>query len=416
MNGKGSGLFHFIKIPEKAKNLILDQLSVAELLNLCLVSKSTNGIVGNSPKCMQRIWIKFNALELKDLNSLKLSTRKYQKIKVNNVKTVNNSELLASLQFPWRKVLIFNCVFENVELYEKLIASFAETIEELELSDIHVRYREHKIGQMKFPNLQRLLFRNVPAPVIEAFIGNNTKLENASFNIAEDIEGKRPKVSMIECFLRNNKKLTHLQLGPQYIKNLFESIDIDVKFQFNLSELLLKFPLVRDFSRNVEFNVSEFLCHQTNIEWIMMYELSSDLVIRTVWSQLPSLNRITLVGIENLLEGSMQLAMRPSNQIVHLDLLFSKIRVDHLKKLLLATPCLKILQLRILTKNILQAVVQNHRFVEEIRYKYIEEGVFDVYEELKIVGNINTSASLRQFDFWSDKLNPFSINPVFWHS
>lgn len=404
-------------LPAEVKQIIFDNLSVSDLLNLCLVCQTFEDFIGKSHKCMEKIWIKFYSFKLKDLGSLETSSRRFEKLKVNRVKETSHFSYLVNLRQNWKKVLLYNCEFKQAQSYIHFVEAISGSIEELEISDIEILNNEFEIAQLKFPCLKRIMLRNVPSTAIEPFLGFDKKrLENASLDIVQAVEGKMPLSELSFKFLETSGKLNHLQLGPHYIKALFDQEDVDVKFSFTLKKILLKFPLIRDSSPHVAANVSKFLKLQPKFDWILFFEIQSDLVLTTAWSQ-KALKHITFIGLEELFDDSMDISIEPNANIIHLDLLCRKILISQLRKLLKSAPNLRVLHVHTLTRYVMEFTVKNHQMLEEIRYENIDEETPDLYNQLRSSSDgINTSVNFKKATFWFEASNPFSIDPNFWHT
>lgn len=407
----------------EVKQMIFEYLDGPALLNLCLTSKSLNEIIGQSHDCMNRMWIKFYPFKPKDLESLASSSRNYEKLKVNRVKNSAHLMYILELQQAWRKVLIYNTEFISVDFYINFVKSLSESIEELEISDIMILNiaDSEEVCPLYFPNLKRIMFRNVVTKAMEGFVGHNKKLENASFDIVQAVEGKKPLDELILCFLRNNPSLIHLQLGPHYIKSLFNRQEVlQMDFGFKLSKMLLKFPMSHDPEHDAlasfEQNVCNFMSQQPKVDWIMLDEVRYDSILNTAWNNMPSIKRVShlSLGFYDRLEFSME----PNERIVQLDLISrSHVAISQLKKLLPAAPCLKILHVYVLNRFMMECIAKNTTDLAEVRYAIIDEDVEETYEGLKvsmIEGNRNIV--LKKMSFWDDKSNPFSIDPKFWRS
>lgn len=411
---------YFEVLPPEIKQIIFNELNIPDLLNLCLVCTSFNEFIGQSSEIMRKIWIKFYSFKipLLDLNSLAVSSRKYEKLKINRVNKNEHFQYLTDLGKMWRKVLIYNCEFKRIDIFHELLKSF-ESIEELELSDIEVLNNESQIRSINFSCLKRVMFRNVRSTLIEVFLGQHTQLENASFDIVQIVDGKMPLSSMMYSFLKLNQKLKHLQLGPHFIKSLFDCEDtINMKFDYKLEKLMLKFPIVRDDSLNIEKNVCLFLENQEKINWILFLELQNEAILCSAWNNLKSLSHITFVGLEGLFDESMDLAIIPNYNITTLELLSRKILISQLRKVFAAAPNLKNLHVHTLTKYIMEFSARNHPNIQRLTYETYEEEAFEVYDLLKESEEVNKNIQLVKENFWRDVAEPqfFTLDPMFWHS
>lgn len=409
-------------LPAEIKQIIFNYLSLTDLLNLCAVCKPFNDFIGQSPEFMKKIWIKFYTFKMKDVESLSLSSRSYEKLKVNRVQNTDHFRFLTDLGQSWKKTLIYNCEFKRIEIFCDFVESFSESIEEFEISDIEILNNEHRICALKFPCLKRVMFRNVPSSAIEVFLGHNKNMEHAAFDIAQVMEGKMPLDQLTHNFLKYNDRLKHLQLGPHYIKSFFDRENVEMKFGFKLEKLMLKFPIISDESPDIESNVCEFLKNQPKIDWILFLELQNEEILCTAWNQVESLNHLTLVGLEGLFdfEGNMVLGMEPNFNLLHLELLSRKILLSQLRKLLAAAPNLQTLHVHTLTRYLLEFTAKNHQNIRNLTFETFDEEVFEVYEELKAtsVDELNKNIELKKVSFWRDvaEKSGFSLDPIFWHS
>lgn len=132
---------------------------------------------------------------------------------------------------------------------------------------------------------------------------------------------------------------------------------------------------------------------------------------------MPSIKHISHLSLDGFYEG-LEFSMEPNEKIVQLDLLSRRtVAISQLRKLLPATPCLKVLQVNILNRFMMEFIAKNADNLQEIRYQIIEEDVEATYEELKVsMVEGNRNINLKQASFWIDDSNPFSIDPKFWRS
>lgn len=405
-------------LPAEIKQIIFSHLKAADLLNLCSVCKSFNDFIGQSQDMMKIFWIKFYTFKMKDMESLAASSRSYEKLKVNRVNKSEHFEFLTDLAKPWKKILIYNCEFKKTEILYEFIESFSESIRELEISDIEILNDDFQICPLKFPNLKRVMFRNVPASVIEIF-QLNKNLKNAAFDIAQSVEGKISTNPMVHTFLNNCEKLKHLQLGPHYIKNLFDQENVSMRYQFELEKLMLKFPIIRDESSDIETNVCKFLEDQQKVQWILFMELQNEAILCEAWNKVSSVCHLSFVGLEGLFDDDMDLAMEPNFNIIHIELLSRKLLISQLRKIFAAAPNMKTLHVHTLTKYIMEFTARNHHNLQQLTYETFDEEAFEIYNQLKISSDlVNGNIELKKLSFWRDIAEPsgFTLDPIFWHS
>lgn len=401
-------------LPIELIEIIFKYLEINDFLSLCLVSKTLNEKVGGSSLCMSQIWIKFYSFNFKDFDSLSKSVRNYEKLKINRVKNVEHFNYLLQLQQRWKKVLIYNCEFKTFSIFGDLIESLAESVEEIEISDIEIlSFETPNFPPLKFSALKRFMFRNVPSKALEIFLPSSDNLHTAAFDIPQITTGSLPLHEITNEILHASPKLKLLQLGPQYIKELFSS-DQDFKYEFKLKHLLLKFPIVNDLSEEAIDNISKFLRHQHEIHWMALMELQNDQILTAALNNHTRLKRISFIGLEELFDSEMMFDIEPNLSISHIDFISRKVLISQLRKFLKAAPYLAAVHIKILNKHMLEFIARNHHEIRNLFYDHIEEDVVEVYEQLKNQQDTNKNIKLVKKSFWFNDENRFSLDPIFW--
>lgn len=397
-------------LPYELKENIFKHLDLNDILILSLVSKTMNEAVGQSSLCMSKIWIKFYSFNMKDLTCLGNSVRNYKKLKINRVKLDGHYKFLIELQQKWKKVLIYNCEFKNFNTFYELIESFAETVSEIEISDVEILSNDQKIEPLKFPMLKRFMLRNVTTEVLEIFRMSSKKLNVAAFDIPQ---GAYSLHNVTNEILRASPNLKLLQLGPQYIKELFSQGN---DYKFKLKSLLLKFSIVNDLSDNEEQNISKFITHQNDINWLAFMELKSNQLLKSAWSN--TLKRISFIGLEDLFDSEMSFAIDSNLTITHMDFICRKVLISHLKKFLTAAPRVTHIHVKILNKHMLEYIFKNHFAIRSLLYEHAEEDAIYLYSDIikSQRDDVNKKITLIKKSFWFTIQNPFSIDPTFWRN
>lgn len=394
--------FNYLEnLPYELKENIFKNLNLNDFLTLTLVSKSLNEAVGHSNCCMSKIWIKFYSFKLKDLSSLKNSMRSYEKLKINRVKSDEHFTFIAGLKQNFKKVLIYNCEFKCFSLFYDLIESFAETIEELEISDVEILSYNREATPLKFPSLKRFMFRNLPLYAIKIFTLSSKKLKNASFDIPQGFDQSHA-LQKITCeILKASPKLKLLQLGPQYIKEVFLE---EKNFDFKLNYLLLKFPIVSDLSESEIEIISRFLSTQTNLKWLALMELQNDEILKCAWNL--GLTRVSLIGLEELMKFEIE---TESSTITHIDIFARKVLISQLRMLIKAAPRVTTIHVKLLNEHMFNFLAKNSS-IQTLFYENAEESALNSYEEYK------NQLKLIKSSFWFNNENPFSLDPIFWRN
>jgi hypothetical protein len=406
------------QLPIEIKEEIFTYLSASDILNLTLVCRNFNESIGQSRKCMNRFWIKFYSFNLKDLDCLKASVRNYEKLKINRVSREDHFHYLIELQQQWRKILVYNCEFKHFHVYKMLIESFAGSVEEFEISDIEVLCYDEPTTtklQLDFPSLKRIMFRNMPSRTMEIFLASSACLVNAAFDIPQEVEGSMTLHDITYEILRNSSRLQHLQLGPLYIKALFGEEEKEIKFNFRLKNLLLKFPIASDLPEFSYAQIADFIKSQPSINWFVAMELRNDQVLKAVWNDLKYAEQISFFGLEELFDFDMEFDVtEPNTTVKKLSLISRKVLISHLNKLLKSSPLITSIHTKTLNRHMLNAIAKNHFGIKTLFYEHIEEEAVDFYRQLKQSDeDANKNIELIQRSFWFCD-NPFSIDPYFW--
>ena len=406
-------------LPAEIKSFIFKDFVSREILDLSLVSKSWYNSLGKITECMDKIWLKFYSFRIKNIESLQLTTRNYEKLKVNLLRTEKEFKTVSDLQICWKKVLIYNSEFASKEIYNQFIQSFAETVVELEISDVKIKVNNVINVEFEFPMLRRLFFRNDPATALEVFLGKTNSLESLSFDIIQEVpEPSMTMNTVVMEFLKFNTKLTHLQLGPNMIKSIFAQADIKDDLKFQLKTLLLKFSMVGNLTVEIQENVENFILAQTSLEWIFLWELKDEQILIKLWNELPNLKRITFSKLEILFEDPMMLLLNPNENITQLDLHCKLLPLNQLKRVLgpNVAPNLTTLYLQKLEQPEMEYAARTLQNLKTLEYEFIDEDVEDFYTNMKTSGDetINRDITIKRRLIFDELVAPFALMPLFW--
>ncbi|CAO1317070.1 unnamed protein product [Diamesa hyperborea] len=406
-------------LPAEIKSFIFKDFVSRDVLDLSLVSKSWYNSLGKIPECMDKIWLKFYSFRIKNIESLQLTTRNYEKLKVNLLRTEKEFQTVSDLQICWKKVLIYNSEFASKEIYNQFIQSLAESVVELEISDVKIKANSVIDVDFEFPMLKRLFFRNDPSTALEVFLGKTTSLESLSFDIIQEVpETSMTMNTVIMEFLKLNNKLTHLQLGPNMIKSIFAQDDIKDDLKFQLKTLLLKFPMVGNLPEEMQENIKSFILSQTNLEWIFLWELKDEEILIKLWNELPNLKRVTFSKLEILFEDPMMLIINPNENIIQLDLHCKLLPLNQLKRILgpNVAPNLATLYLQKLEIPEMEYIARTLHNLRTLEYEFIDEDVEDFYTNLKKSTDeiINRDIAIKRRIIFDELVAPFALMPLFW--
>lgn len=406
-------------LPAEIKSIIFKDFVPREVLDLSLVSKAWYNSLGKIPECMDRIWLKFYSFRIKNIESLQLTTRNYEKLKVNLLRTEKDFHTVSDLQICWKKVLIYNSEFASKEIYNQFIESLAESVVELEISDVKIKANSVIDVEFEFHMLKRLFFRNDPSTALEVFLGKTKSLESLSFDIIQEVpESSMTMNTVIMEFLKFNTKLTHLQLGPNMIKSIFAQDDIKDDLKFQLKTLLLKFSMVGNLPEEIQENIKSFILSQSSLEWIFLWELKDEEILIKLWNELPNLKRVTFSKLEILFEDPMMLLLNPNENITQLDLHCKLLPMNQLKRILgpNVAPNLANLYLQKLEQPEMEYAARTLHNLRTLEYEFIDEDVEEFYTNLKNSTEeaINRDITIKRRIIFDELIAPFALMPLFW--
>lgn len=406
-------------LPAEIKSIIFKDFVPREVLNLSLVSKAWYNSLGKIPECMDKIWLKFYSFRIKNIESLQLTTRNYEKLKVNLLRTEKDFHTVSDLQICWKKVLIYNSEFASKEIYNQFIESLAESVVELEISDVKIKANCVIDVEFEFPMLKRLFFRNDPSTALEVFLGKTKSLESLSFDIIQEVpDSSMTMNTVIMEFLKFNTKLTHLQLGPNMIKSIFAQDDIKDDLKFKLKTLLLKFSMVGNLPEEIQENIKSFILSQSSLEWIFLWELKDEEILIKLWNELPNLKRVTFSKLEILFEDPMMLLLNTNENITQLDLHCKLLPMNQLKRILgpNVAPNLTTLYLQKLEQPEMEYAARTLHNLRTLEYEFIDEDVEDFYTNLKNSTEeaINRDITIKRRIIFDELIASFALMPLFW--
>lgn len=230
--------------PEVSIN-IFKFLSGDNLLTASLVSKDWYELIASTQKCMKKIKVTFKCSHSQSstFNNIALllgSTRKYENLVISRcsqcIKHVRR--LFQESEKRWKRVRIIRTTFKNMEQTLDFLEGIAETVEELELYEVHIT-NSFMVGaprKLKFPKLKALHTRYIhPDLFSEAFqdIDSLRGFEVCSFGQSVD------SLNALIGILKANHNLKVLKISGNVYDKIMYHQDVVKEFQFNLEELLI---------------------------------------------------------------------------------------------------------------------------------------------------------------------------------
>lgn len=199
---------------EDSMHLVLEYLSVRELLKCTLISREWNDFIGSSP-VMSKIWLRFYELP-NDGDSFKVlfeSTRQYTNFKSQFC--VPKKLSLTLKKFKWKNIMLRDFAVDYEEFIE-LMSFLSPTVESIDLWDIDIRSKSDHLVHVNFIRLKKIELNLTHRAVIYTFSGSNPLLrtliirnESAKFT---NIEREMMDPSNIICDILKRNKIEMLKL------------------------------------------------------------------------------------------------------------------------------------------------------------------------------------------------------------
>lgn len=210
--------------------LILNHLTVRDLLNCTLVNKNWNEIVGFA--AVSKIWLRFY-YPFGEFDLLE-SKRKYTNFKIQHGLPKHLVKVFE--KFKWKNVMMRDDHDMKYEELFNILMSFSETIESLDFWDIGTVSSNNKNLHIDFPKLKKLELNLTNRAVFSLFLGRNPKLKDVIFrdegvifkNVQQEI---MHPTNLIHEFLKLNlvKRLKLLHCEWAFENDLTEGISSEFK-------------------------------------------------------------------------------------------------------------------------------------------------------------------------------------------
>lgn len=242
--------------------LVLNHLTVRDILNLSLVSPTSEEIIGESFVCMKKIWLRLYP-PLNDVGSLLSSKRKYQNVKIQRGLPTKCKAIFK--MYRWRQVMMR----DDLEMdCAELLGQIATTVEHLEIWDVAVT---GPIAPVDFPCLQSLTYNLSTPETFSIFFGKNPRLKEmkltaSSMLFTDAIEKFTNSESFMDQFFESNSQIENLQLN---------SVNRIFKKESSIGSLKLrKLSIEIDFEDDEKENFMKFVRSQKHLEDISIHSIN----------------------------------------------------------------------------------------------------------------------------------------------
>lgn len=374
-------------------DLIFQHFTYKDVIKCSLVSQQWNEIIGSSHNCMKHVWLKINKTE-GQLYHLERSQRRYENFRIQPGPRAKLSEVLR--KFRTKNAMITDEHGEEInhEDYFKFMEAMAPTVEDLqpgEASTINVK----NLLPIDFPKLRELQYTVTNRTAFSIFLGSNPKLERVLLSFSNNVptEFLVPD-NIIHSFLQRNSQIQSLwmcEVHCAFTTDITQNLSLDLKtFAFAITNL--------EFSEKAGENLVKFIKLQKNLEWLKILCLYDRKVFLRLWTE-GHFKRLFIMDCS--LKGTM------NNQVLTCNPLLEEINFYlnpscHILKFLRASPNLKAVKVRQLSKQIMEFSARNLRKLEQIKYQSVESEVEKLYEQLKASADtdINRGIKLEEMEFF----------------
>ncbi|CAO1409087.1 unnamed protein product [Diamesa serratosioi] len=255
--------------------------------------------------------------------------------------------------------------FSSMTEYVEYLNQFADTVKELEVVKVWIISENDCTDKLKFPQLEKLSFKNVTVQAIEPFIEHQKKLKFLDLYLIKKSSKSREQIIM--DFLVLNKDLEELSIGFNF--HLFKD-DISPKIKFNLKKIIIN-CLEMDMSDEVMNNLQTFLKAQgKTINVIKLINFNDVGMIFEIWNNMNVLKEITikyfsLVQKPNF-DSNQDFIIKPNLMMKKLTVEMWSVPLKWLKKILDACPNLEELNISRLSTGLMEYVKKHSTKLKKI--------------------------------------------------
>ncbi|CAO1407283.1 unnamed protein product [Diamesa hyperborea] len=395
---KKSEEFDPMKLPVKAKNLILNNLTFKDLLEVSLVSKKWYVVIGNSENFKDKVEIncfgRNNSKDpVKNVTAIKNSSRKYESVFISAHEFGIEKELLKAKE--WNYVTINIEKFYKKSDYINYLELVAGTVCKLKIHNSQFQFNNTG-NSLVFPCLESLEFSNASIEALDPFLKKHQRLTSLSIICLKDMhlnhsqEGRITK-SMTEL-LELNCNLEHLELHLRVTSKIFIQ-DITKITKFKLRTLIIRDDrklnqeiTTERISKNIQINLEKFLKVQGEYLMELTYEFNDSLevsdfnLIYNTWNEMKLLENLSFNFLKTRTDFYLNtqiiqpLEIKESIKRIEIKSLGKReVPWEILQIILLATSNLETLLVSRLTKEVLEFIVKKLKNFKRLKYESVSE-------------------------------------------
>lgn len=352
-------------LPFELCEIIFEYLQTRDYLACSLVSKTWLNFFNNS-FCHRKILLTID--ETVQLVDLLNCTRKFVRIKLNNLKNERMIDILSH---------------------------FASCVEELEIENCEM----DKECNLMFASLKCLSISSTPVELIHKMFKN--PCINLKCLVLYRLYG--PTVKVVSNFLKINDSLEEINLYLDEKNNIFNR-DISNETTFKLKSLFISYKSDYDLQTKTLTNIEKFLKSQGDtLETISLINSANLRLLFRTWNDLKAANRIYFFSSDSVLDYGSTLnvtELNKNSKITEFELHalgpFS-LNLKHIIPFLNAAVNLKSLGVWCLQKDVVEYVARNFDNLRFISCASMDSDCLTFYNDLKSKIGINDKIQINQY-------------------
>lgn len=410
-------------LPIEIHDVILDYLSVPDLLSASLVSKLWYQQIGSSASFKRKVSLNIHSWDsfmVKDHGVIAKSERCFEQFSIRTFKRPSGN-IMASFKYKnWNKVTVNISQVESQRHLLKFMMPFVTSVKYLKMMNILIG-ELNTSEKIQLPALEHLVMSDITLDTFNLFITNFPFLKTVCLRyITADILSPETVAEALIAFLDSNEHIKELELHYDVTNNLFI---LPSELCLKLKALTVGLDAISD---NVRTNLESFIkfqgvtierfkmiCHQKferklqnqwNNEWDELVELGGRhhpnrghtvmpineiLMIYNIWNDLSGMKFFAIRFLKDLqsadIDYELVRTIRVNTNITSFYVQFMNCNIDlnMLLPLIKCSPGIETLYITKLTKVVVQFAALNLRALRKLRCFSMENGCQQEYNTMK---------------------------------
>lgn len=384
----------FLVLNDDIHRFILQHFDASEIQRLSCVSQLWYLTTSASRECMKKLI--YSVDNESQMKVLKWSSRRYENFKVTPYFLVELTNVLKKFRIKSLRINeIYGKEIEHKD-YIYLIESCASTVECLMLCDVATRNSSREAKAINFPNLRKCHCSFTNRTSFSILLGHNPKLEHVVISadlLSRDDDEFIRHDNVIIKFLMNNQniqKLCFLNLEKLFVNDVSLVTNAVKHFTFT-ANFINKPKYARD-------NFLKFLSAQSELEKLNMMGCQNKRILIEIWNCAKSIKKFIIdCNIHDEI-NVLELQTHPLIEEIDFYLTSSLMAIFFLR----ASPNLKYLKVRQLSKKLLEHCIHECKQLEVITFQSIDLDAGLYYKEYRRSAKLSRRNFLRlqELDFF----------------